>query len=137
MNARERPQAETTRRTTSSPAAVFVPKGTIDAMFAGASPAAKNAQVPTVEILVSNGQPVENAARNIWTQETAFTTALNASYMAEQMANFGIVVGIALLLSGIGFMILALGGALEAESVFAGWRKKSTAEAKSAAVAGV
>ena len=31
--------------------------------------------------------------------------------MAEQMALFGIVVGIALLLSGIGFIILALGGA--------------------------
>ena len=60
-------------------------------------------------------QPVENGARNIWVTETALTTALNASYMAEQMANFGIVVGIALLLSGIGFMILALGGALEGE----------------------
>ena len=34
------------------------------------------------------------------------------SYMAEQMALFGIVVGIALLLSGIGFIVLALGGAL-------------------------
>ena len=34
--------------------------------------------------------------------------------MAEQMALFGIVVGIALLLSGIGFIVLALalGGAL-------------------------
>ena len=31
------------------------------------------------------------------------------SYMAEQMALFGIVVGVALLLSGIGFVILALG----------------------------
>jgi multisubunit Na+/H+ antiporter MnhC subunit len=34
------------------------------------------------------------------------------SYMAEQMGLFGIVVGIALLLSGIGFAILALGGTL-------------------------
>jgi hypothetical protein len=57
-------------------------------------------------------QPVENGARNIWVTETALTTALNASYMAEQMANFGIVVGIALLLSGFGFAILAVGGAL-------------------------
>jgi hypothetical protein len=32
--------------------------------------------------------------------------------MAEQLANFGIVVGIALLLSGIGFGVLTLGGAL-------------------------
>lgn len=44
--------------------------------------------------------------------ETALTTALNASYMAEQMANFGILVGIALLLSGFGVAILAIGGAL-------------------------
>ena len=50
--------------------------------------------------------------------ETSLTTALNASYMAEQMANFGLVVGIALLLSGIGFTILALGGALENDFSF-------------------
>ena len=45
-------------------------------------------------------------------RQLALSTALNVSYMAEQMALFGIVVGIALLLSGIGFMVLALGGAL-------------------------
>jgi F0F1-type ATP synthase membrane subunit c/vacuolar-type H+-ATPase subunit K len=44
--------------------------------------------------------------------ETALTTALNTSYLAEQMALFGLVVGIALLLSGVGFGILAVGGAL-------------------------
>ncbi len=59
------------------------------------------------------GQPIQNGPRQIWVTYTALTTALNSSYMAEQMANFGIVVGIALLLAGIGFVILALGGALE------------------------
>ena len=44
--------------------------------------------------------------------ETALTTALNTSYMASQLALFGIVVGVALLLSGFGFAILAIGGAL-------------------------
>src|SRR2546421_108741 len=44
------------------------------------------------------GQPLDNPTRNIWINETALTTALNSSYMAEQMALFGIVVGIALLL---------------------------------------
>jgi hypothetical protein len=34
------------------------------------------------------------------------------SYMAEQLSVFGIVVGVALLLSGVGFVILAIGGAL-------------------------
>ena len=46
--------------------------------------------------------------------ETALSTALNVSYMAQQIALFGLVVGIALLLSGVGFLILAisvLGGA--------------------------
>jgi hypothetical protein len=58
------------------------------------------------------GSPVPNSARDTWVTATALSTALNMSYMAEQMALFGIVVGIALLLSGIGFMVLALGGAL-------------------------
>jgi hypothetical protein len=54
------------------------------------------------------GKPVANGARNTWVTETALATALNVSYMAEQIALFGLVVGIALLLSGIGFIILAL-----------------------------
>ncbi len=62
--------------------------------------------------LKEKGKPVENAARNVWVQETALSTALNTSYMAEQTALFGVVVGVALLLSGLGFAILAIGGAL-------------------------
>ena len=58
-------------------------------------------------------QPVSNGRRDIWVTYTALTTALNTSYMASQLAMFGLVVGIALLLAGIGFGILALGGALE------------------------
>jgi hypothetical protein len=52
-------------------------------------------------------QPVANGARNIWVTETALTTALNTSYMADRLGLFGIVVGVALLLSGIGFFVLA------------------------------
>jgi hypothetical protein len=58
------------------------------------------------------GKPVSNPAREVWIQETALSTALNASYMATQIALFGIVVGVALLLAGVGFGILAVGGAL-------------------------
>jgi hypothetical protein len=54
-----------------------------------------------------NGQPVSNGARDLWVTETALTTALNVSYMAERLAVFGMVVGIALLLTGIGLVILA------------------------------
>jgi hypothetical protein len=53
------------------------------------------------------GNPVSNGQRNIWINETALATALNVSYMAEQLSIFGIVVGIALLLTGIGLIILA------------------------------
>jgi hypothetical protein len=58
----------------------------------------------------ANGQPLDNPARAVWISETAFSTALNVSYMADQLALFGIVVGIALLLSGIGFIVLAAFG---------------------------
>jgi len=58
------------------------------------------------------GQPVSNNARNIWVTETALSTALNMSYMATQLSLFSLVVGIALLLTGIGFLVLAVGGAL-------------------------
>ena len=60
----------------------------------------------------ANGQPVSNAARDLWVTETALATALNTAYMADQLGNFGLVVGIALILAGVGFIILALGGAL-------------------------
>lgn len=59
------------------------------------------------------GRPVENGARNIWVTETALTTALNMAFMGERLAIFGIVVGIALLLTGIGFLVLTLGGAIQ------------------------
>ena len=62
------------------------------------------------------GNPVPNAARNSWVTATALSTALNVSYMAERLAIFGIVVGIALILTGIGFLVLALGGALRRTS---------------------
>jgi len=77
------------------------------------------------------GRPVENGARNLWVTQTALATALNVSYMAEQLALFGIVVGVALLLSGIGFIVLALGGALRrrewAPAVAAGKNPRSSA----------
>jgi hypothetical protein len=57
-------------------------------------------------------QPVANGVRDIWVTETALTTALNTSYMAERLALFGLMVGVALLLSGIGFSVLTIGGAL-------------------------
>ena len=85
------------------------PKGTSDAALA---------------VIGENGQPVANPVRELWVTETALTTALNMSYMAENLALFGIVVGIALLLAGIGFLILAL--------VVLGARVPRTLEARTA-----
>src|SRR5215204_3164502 len=65
------------------------------------------------------GQPVSNGARNLWVTETALTTALTMAYLGERLAVFGMVMGVALLLTGSGFLVLTLGGALrrnEAES---------------------
>ena len=53
-----------------------------------------------------SGKPVDNPARNIWVTETALTTALNTSYFAEQVSLFSIVMGFALLLTGIGFGVV-------------------------------
>ena len=53
------------------------------------------------------GNPIPNGQRDIWITETALSTALNVSYMAEQTSIFGIVVGIALILTGIGLLLLA------------------------------
>jgi len=57
-------------------------------------------------------RPVENLARNLWVTETALATALNTSFFAERVALFSIVIGVALLLSGIGFLVLAYLGVL-------------------------
>ena len=67
-----------------------------------------------------SGKPISNGARNTWVTETALATALNVSYMADRIGLFSVVVGIALLLSGIGFIILAL-------AVLGGGARKATA----------
>jgi hypothetical protein len=76
----------------------------------------KGTSDPT-KALTRNGQPVDNPVRQVWITETALTTALNASYLAENVALFGIVVGIALLLTGLGFGILVLGGSLRGREI--------------------
>jgi hypothetical protein len=67
----------------------------------------------------SSGRPLDNPVRAVWVSETAFATALNVSYMASQLALFGVVVGIALLLSGIGFIVLAAFGMVRLAAVAA------------------
>lgn len=64
----------------------------------------------------ANGRPLDNPTRAVWINETALSTALNMSYMASQLSLFSLVVGVALLLAGVGFGVLAAGGALRRRS---------------------
>jgi hypothetical protein len=57
-----------------------------------------------------NGVGMPNPNRNVWITETALTTALNTSYMAEQISLFGIAVGGAFLLVGLLIGGFALSG---------------------------
>jgi hypothetical protein len=76
-----------------------------------ASADGKGTNIDTKALQV-NGRPLDNPVRNLWITETALTTALNASFLAENVALFGIVVGVALLLTGLGFGVLVIGGSL-------------------------
>ena len=77
-----------------------------------ASPDGKGTNDPTKASKSPSGQPLDNPVRNVWITETALSTALNASFLAENVALFGIVVGFALLLTGIGFGVLVIAGSL-------------------------
>lgn len=58
-----------------------------------------------------DGQPLDHPARNVWVTATALSTALNTSYMANQISLFGIAVGAAFLLVGLVFAAIAIAGA--------------------------
>jgi hypothetical protein len=75
----------------------------------------------------ATGAPVANHARDLWVTYTALSTALNTSFFAEAIGVFGIVMGIALLLVGIGFLVLVLGG-IERKPAAAATPTPTTAE---------
>ena len=94
------------------------------------TPAGKETSDEALAAKTPDGRPVENGLRNMWVTETALTTALNMSFMAEQLSIFGIVTGVALLLTGVGFLVLSIGGALRrvpASSPAAAPRETATA----------
>ena len=90
------------------------PDTLLAALKAGQYYSSQGPEIADVRIEGDRIRVKSSPARAVWVSETALTTALNSAYAGEQMALFGIVVGIALLLSGIGFGILAIGGALRA-----------------------
>lgn len=97
------------------------PKGTSDANLA-----AKDA----------NGKPITNAARDLWVTETALTTSLSTAYFAEQVGNFAVVVGAALVLTGVGFAVLTVGALWQAAAQVRK-EEKAAAEAASAEPAAI
>ena len=66
-----------------------------------------------------NGNPVSNGLRNLWVTATSLTTALNTAFLAERIALFSIVMGVALLLTGIGFLVLTISVFLRPSSTIA------------------
>ena len=50
----------------------------------------------------------EDPQREMWITSTALSTALNTAYFAESVATFAIVMGVAMLLTGLGFLVLTL-----------------------------
>jgi hypothetical protein len=75
--------------------------GRIGGRHAGTNDPAKASQGP-------DGSPQSNEAPNIWVTETALTTALNTSFFAEAVALFAIIMGVAMLLIGVGFLVLTV-----------------------------
>ena len=59
---------------------------------------------------------VENGLRDMWINATALSTALNTAFFAERVATFAIVMGFALLLSGIGFSVLTFRALMPADA---------------------
>ncbi len=55
----------------------------------------------------ASGQPQPNAARDIWVTYTAPTTAPNMAFFGNQVSLLTIVIGVALIIAGVGFGVLA------------------------------
>ncbi len=55
------------------------------------------------------GAPLPNTLRDRWITATALSTSLNTAYFAEQVGLFSMVMGFAMLLTGIGFAVLTVG----------------------------
>jgi hypothetical protein len=75
-----------------------------------ASKDGKGTYDPAAALKMPDGGPMNNPKSQLWVTETALTTALNTSYMAEQISLFGIAVGAAFLLVGLAFAATALHG---------------------------
>jgi hypothetical protein len=64
---------------------------------------------PDEAALDEGGNPIPNGLRDSWVTATALSTALNTAYFAEQVGVFAMVIGVALVLTGLGFAVLTWG----------------------------
>ena len=94
-----------------------------------ASQDGKGTNIEAAAVKLPNGVGMPNPARNVWITETALSTALNTSYMAEQISLFGIAVGGAFLLVGLGFAAAALGAVRVPKLAAAKVRREQAAQA--------
>jgi hypothetical protein len=58
---------------------------------------------------LADGTAIDNPERQIWVTETSLATALDTSFFAQGVATFAGIVGIALILIGIGLLVLTFG----------------------------
>ena len=69
-----------------------------------------NSPVPAdqAEAALKSGEAINNPLRDLWLNQISLSTALNTAYFAESVSLFAIVMGFALLLTGVGFGVLTL-----------------------------
>jgi hypothetical protein len=60
------------------------------------------------EAALKSGEAMNNPLRELWLSQISLSTALNTAYFAESVSLFAIIMGIALLLTGVGFAIVSI-----------------------------
>ena len=60
------------------------------------------------EAALKSGEAINNPLRELWLNQISLSTALNTAYFAESVSLFAMVMGFALLLTGVGFGIVSI-----------------------------
>lgn len=60
------------------------------------------------EAALKSGEAINNPLRDLWLNQISLSTALNTAYFAESVSLFAIVMGFALLLTGVGFGVVSV-----------------------------
>jgi len=60
------------------------------------------------EAALQSGEAINNPLRELWLNQISLSTALNTAYFAESVSLFAMVMGFALLLTGVGFGVVSI-----------------------------